>query len=83
MEHTKGKITPIEAARGIRRIFASQIPTTWDELRERHVYHSDLTAYQAAKMIEEQSRCNFETAAEAVSEIIPELFANYWEKLSQ
>ena len=68
------------SAQAMRDIFAGRFPTTKDE------YFSmpgdgRLNAYIAEVMVAESSGEGPEEVENAVSKIIPELYASYWEKI--
>lgn len=87
----KTKHTPLSAARAVRALFEGSIAKTWPE------YHADghkLNSYEATKIAQEQCNgidraagrvasgpCSFEECSHAIAQVIPELFAEYWEDL--
>ena len=72
MENTPIPLKILAVARGVRSVFASQIPT---DPCQRDV----ISAYDLAKLVEEQTKAPFEVCSRAVAEIIPEVFADFWE----
>ena len=68
------KLTPFTAAKSLRLIFESMIAKDWDD------YPGELSAYQFALLVKEQTACTFREAARATSKVCPELMANYWEE---
>jgi hypothetical protein len=62
----------LAVARTMRSVFASRIPT---DPCQRDV----ISAYGFAKLVEEQTKAPFEMCSRAVAEIIPEVFADFWE----
>jgi len=64
---------PDAAAKGIRAGFADQIPKSPTD-------KAGLNAYNAAKMVQEQSHVDFRTAMKSVENHLPELFADHWDK---
>lgn len=78
----KFKHTPTTAARVVRAMFAGQIATTWDQYADQAAKRGSwLNSYTAAKIVQEQCGCDFRAASGALGEVIPELFAEYWEAL--
>lgn len=83
----KNKHTPLSAAKALRIVFEDRIAKNWDdyflqqkEYREDHNLHGTfLHSYHFAKLVQEQAKCTFEEAAIALGEVIPELFAEYWD----
>lgn len=88
--------TPLSAARAVRSLMSPNIARTWADY-QRHTAHEGhwLNAYDAAKLVQEQVNgidrakggvadgpCSFREASEAVAEVIPELFAEYWSGLA-
>jgi hypothetical protein len=59
-------------ARKFRQVFASRLPKDC-------VDRDAMTAYEFAKLVQEQTGETFAACALAVAEVIPEVFANYWE----
>lgn len=81
----KFKHTPESAARAVRALLADDIAKSWQEYFDGE---HKANAHQATKLVQEQ--CNgpgkvlpvtYQDAADAVSAIMPELFAEYWEAL--
>jgi hypothetical protein len=81
----KARHTPATAARAVRALLGETIARTWPEYFDGA---HKANAYTAAKLVQEQ--CNgplknepvdFRAAMAAVGEAMPELFAEYWEKL--
>ncbi len=77
--------TPLSAAQALRVGFEKQIAKTWDEYfaerRQTPFSGPFLNAFQFAKLVQEQAGCSFLDATKALEEVVPELFAEYWEKL--
>lgn len=75
----KVPLTPEVSARLLRKLFEKNIPKT--ESDYENFPHFRLTAYDAALMVQEQTKCTFKEACEALGREIPELFADYWDEL--
>jgi hypothetical protein len=76
--------TPLTAAQAVRGLLAGSIATTWEKCFDGN---NSANAYNATKLIQEQ--CNgpgkshpisFQQAGEAVSQVMPELFVEYWQE---
>lgn len=65
--------TPRTVAHALRGVQGLRIPS--GPLFEP----GELTAYDAAKIVQAQCECSFRVAALAVQAEIPELFAGYWQ----
>ena len=79
--------TPESAAKAVRAMMDEYIPKTLEQYLDRNNYNI-FNAYNAAKLVQEQCNgpqkeepCTFEMAAAALEDAIPELWAEYYDKL--
>lgn len=63
-------------AKALRALFDTRIPKTWAQYFEG----SAMSAYEMVKLIQEQTGLSFVGAGEICQEVMPELFADYWEE---
>lgn len=77
--------TPQSAAKAVRVLLESTIAKTWPEYFDGA---HRANAYEAAKLVQEQvygvgknDTDSFKVSMLAVQEIMPELFAEYWENI--
>lgn len=69
----------LTVARHLRVVFESRIAKTWDTF----AMPNQITAYQFAQLVIEQTGCSLREAAEVTREVCPSLLAEWWEALPQ
>jgi hypothetical protein len=83
------KHTPLSAAKALRLAFEKHIAKTWDDYFIQQAQRRENPSLQGkfwdlcnfGQLVKEQAKCTSEEASLAMQEVMPELFAEYWDNL--